>query len=264
MDDIVIVDKDETMQKILSPMLHILDGKNITKGINFVKENERLYICFDKNCLSDSNQLILEKISYIYSETFFHSDNRQSPNSDRLEYWCPNEEYDERTNITERCRNKKMFVIDLDLNDYFTVLGTSIMLANSLQEQDPMRVKVNKELVVLEADVIERHKHYIYSGYSDLKWINLSIFLNKDNPLRENPYAPSMTVCEINSPVSCDNIILSTLVGCNEKTYITFCMDKEEIEKTIKGYFERQASSHDVKEYIDDNQNVRMLLKSFN
>lgn len=52
-------------------MLHILDEKNITKGTSFVTENNKLYICFDKNCLSETNRTILEKISIVYSNTFF-------------------------------------------------------------------------------------------------------------------------------------------------------------------------------------------------
>ena len=119
--------------------------------------------------------MILEKISYVYSETLFYSDNLQTPNADRLEYWCPDEDYDKGTHITERCRNKKMFVLELDSNDEFTILGTSIMLANALEEQDPVHLKVNEDLVVFEADVIERQKHYISSGYPDLRWINLNI-----------------------------------------------------------------------------------------
>lgn len=137
------------------------------------------YICLDRNCLSSSNQMILEKISYVYSETLFYSDNHQTPNADRLEYWCLDEDYDKRTHITERCRNKKMFVLELDSNDESTILGTSIMLANVLEEQDPVHLKVNEDLVVFEADVIERQKHYISSGYPDLRWINLIISLNE-------------------------------------------------------------------------------------
>lgn len=249
--NLVILQNDEMLKKILSPMFQLLDEKNIIKGITIKKENGKLYICLDKNCLSEGNQLILEKISYVYSETLFHSDNNQNPNNDRLEYWCPDEDYDKRTNITERCRNKKMFVLELDYSDEFTILGTSIMLANALEEQDPLHLKVNEDLTVFEADIIERQKHYISSGYPDLRWINLNISLNKDNPLRENPYAPFISVCEINSPVSCDNMILATLVGYKEKIFKTFCMDKEELEKVIREYFERQNKNDDENKKIN-------------
>ena len=236
---------DEMIHEILFPMMQILDEKNITKGITVLEENQKLYICFDKDCLSDNNQLILEKISYVYSETIFYSDNEKSPNSDRLEYWCPDDEYDRRTNIIKRCKNKKTFVLELALNEEFTILGISIMLANALQEQDPIYLKINENSVVLEQDIIERHEHYIASGYPDLKWINLSIFLNQDSPLRKNSYAPDTCICEINSPVFCENIISSTLVGYNEKKYITFCMEKDELEKTIKEYFELKTKNGD-------------------
>lgn len=143
-----------------------------------------------------------------------------------------------------------MFVLELDLNDQFTILGTSIMLANALQEQDPMYLKINENLVVLEAGMIERHEHYISSGYPDLGWINLNIFLNKDSPLKENPYAPFTCLCEINSPLSCDNAILATLVGYKEKKYVTFCMDKEYLEKVIKEYLERKINNDDESKNI--------------
>ena len=50
---------NEIIHQILSPMLQILDEKNITKGITVLEENKKLYICFDKDCLSNNNQLIL-------------------------------------------------------------------------------------------------------------------------------------------------------------------------------------------------------------
>lgn len=244
---------NEIIHQILSPMMQILNEKNITKGITVLEENKKLYICFDKDYLSNNNQLILEKISYVYSETIFYSNNKQSPNSDRLEYWCPDEYYDESTHITQRCRNKKMFVLELDINDYYTILGTSIMLANTLQEQDPIYLKINENLEILDQDIIERHEHYVSSGYPDLKWINLSIFLNQDNPLRKNSYAPNTCICEINNPISCENIISSVLVGYNEKKYITFCMEKDELEKSIKEYFKLQ-----FKDWIEISENYEL------
>lgn len=80
MNNLVVFENDEIIKKTLYPMMQLLDEKNIISGMTIIKENQSIYICFDKNCLSDSNQLILEKISCVYSETFFHSDNKQSPN----------------------------------------------------------------------------------------------------------------------------------------------------------------------------------------
>lgn len=260
MNDLKI--NNEIIHQILSPMMQILDERNITKGITVLEENKKLYICFDKDCLSESNQLILEKISYVYSETLFYSDNKQSPNKDRLEYWCPDEYYDESTHITQRCRNKKMFVLELDINDYYTILGTSIMLANTLQEQDPIYLKINEKLIILDQDMIERHEHYVSSGYPDLKWINLSIFLNQDNPLRKNSYAPNTCICEINNPISCENIISSVLVEYNEKKYITFSMEKDELEKAIKEYFVSQFKNwKEISENYELTEYKRILSK---
>lgn len=261
MNGLVSNKNDEMLWKILSSMFQILDEKNITQGITIVIENGKLYICFDKNCLSETNVLILEKISYVYSETLFHSDNKQSPNSDRLEYWCPDEDYDMGTHITERCQNKKMVVLELSLNDQFIIFGTSIMLASTLQEQDPMHLKINEELVVVEEDLIKRQKHYISSGRPDLGWINLRILLNRENSLWENAYAHRMYMCEINSPVLCDNIISTVLMGYNEKVFINFCMEKEDLEKAIKEHFKRQTNGDEAKN-IELNEIQKRLLKS--
>lgn len=55
----------------IKPMLDILDKKNVTSGINIIEENNKVYITFDKSYLSETNQVILETISSIYSETLF-------------------------------------------------------------------------------------------------------------------------------------------------------------------------------------------------
>ena len=251
MENLKCIEDDNMLRKILSPMLQLLDEKNITKGIDIKKENGKVYICLDRNCLSYSNQLILEKISHIYSKNIFYSDDIQSPNNDRLEYWDPFEQYDKKQSIREKCRNKKMFVLELDYSDEFTILGTSIMLANVLEEQDPLDLKINEDLTILEEDIFKRHQHYILSGYPDLRWIYLRISLDKNNPLRENPYASFLSICEINSPVFCDNLILSTIVGYKEKIYKSFCMDKEELEKAIREYFERQKVDRNYREQIE-------------
>lgn len=161
-------DGNKILDTILSPMFELLDNKNIVKGITTTVENEKLYISFDKDALSPCNQLILEKIAQIYSETIFYSDNVNSPNSDRLEFWCPDPDYNERTHIIERCQNKKLFVLELNLNDTFTILGTTIMLGDILQEQNPVRLKINEELTILDSDMIQREKHYNESGCPDL------------------------------------------------------------------------------------------------
>ena len=56
MEKLVSVENDNMLKQILSPMFHLLDEKNIIKGINIIKENGKLYICLDRNCLSEGNQ----------------------------------------------------------------------------------------------------------------------------------------------------------------------------------------------------------------
>lgn len=240
MKDISDLKENQEIQKLLGPMLYILDKKNITEGINYVSENGKLYICFDKEYLSETNKIILEKISFIYSETIFYSDNSSSPNSDRLEYWCPDDDYDKNYHVTERIKNKKMFVLELDLNNPFNFVGITIMLANSLQEQDPIALKIYEMANVLPSDLLERHQHYLDAEVKDSDWIQLTISLNKDNPLHENWYAPFIGVCEINTPVSCDNMLLAVMVGNHEKRCIEFNMERENLEQAIKSFLERE------------------------
>lgn len=152
-----------------------------------------------------------------------------------------------------------MIVLELNINDQFTILGTSIMLANVLQEQDPMNFI--EDSTITDQDIIERHNHYISQGYPDQRWIYINVSLNKDTPLMENPCAPLVMISEINSPVTCNNIILATLVGYNEKVYLSFNMDKETLETAIKEYFEKPKDIEEEKHFIETNQIHQKLLK---
>lgn len=239
------------LMESIKPMLDILDKKNVTSGINIIEENNKVYITFDKSYLSETNQVILETISSIYSETLFYSDNQEHPIQDKLELWCPDDEYAERTHIRERCKAKRLFVQVLDISDPLEFVGTTIMLANAIQEQDPLDLEVNKNLSVIDADINARHEHYMFAEVNDTNWFNLTVSLNRNNPLCENPYAPFMTMCDLNSPVSCDNIISTALVGCKNKMYISFCTEEEELEKAIEAYL--NPKTEDNKEESPNN-----------
>ena len=155
-----LIANNNDFQEVLYPMFEILNKKNINCGLNGKSDNNYIYICFDKDYLSSTNKLILEKIYSVYSNQFFYSDH--------LEYLCPDKDYE-----------------------------------------------------------IERHNNYVLNGCQDLSWICLNIILDSSNPLRKNPYATSFLTCEINSPVECDNIFGTIMIGCNDKKYITFNMDKK-------------------------------------
>lgn len=263
MENLAVNRNFDNKQELLFPMMDILDKKNITTGVFFLEENEKLYLCFDKTCLSDCNRLILENISNIYNLDFFHSDDKKSPNFDRLEYWCPDEFYDEEFHVTSKCREKRFVVLELAAKDKFKILGTSIMLANCLFEQDPLALDIDKDNLVLTADLVERHDHYVAAGSPDLGWIQLNITLDKENKLRDNPYATFMRVCAINSPLICDNVVLETLVGFKEKVYVNFNMDEEVLKEQIRKYFEKESvkaasekvlSNHEVKQLINTNK----------
>lgn len=209
------------------------------------------------------NRFILYKISSVYVETLFYSDNLENPNLDRLENWVPDEWYDKEYHITERCLGKKYIVLELNDRDNLKIVGTSIMLANCLQEQDPIELKANDSEILLDKDDLFRHDNYVKDGCSDKEWIHLTIALDKDNPLRENPYANFILVTAINSPVQDANVIVQTLVGCNNKKYITFCMDDENLLEEIKKYIESFNHNFDLKSMLslDDVSIKRLALK---
>lgn len=68
-----------------------------------------------------------------------------------------------------------------------------------------------------------------------------------------------MSICEINNPVSCDNIILATIVGYKEKIYKTFCMEKDDLAKAIIVYYE--SKNNNSEENVEINGVYRKLLK---
>ncbi len=218
--------------------LEILDSKNINKGLHKVIENSNIYICFNKDYLSKTNYLILQQISKVYFDIIYYSDNYITPSSDRIEYWCPDEEFDKMYHVTDKCNNKKYIVLELDKEEPLKILGTTIMLANCLQEQDPLELKANERKEILSDDEIERHDKYISDGYPDKEWICINVLLNKDNPIGKNPYAFITGVTEINSPILCDNMFDTIMIGSNKKKYITFNIEKEELIKVIRDYYE--------------------------
>lgn len=250
MDSLEVKGKNENMA-LLVPMMHILDSKNITEGIKIVLENDKVYICLEKRWLSEVNKFILFKIAEVYSETMFYSDNSVSPSSDRSEYWNPDGAF---PHVLEECMNKKFYVLELKRNDAFTILGTSIMLANCLQEQDPLQLDVNKDKNIYSLDEIARHDHYEANGCPDHKWLCFTIALDQNNPLRESPYAPFISVVQINTPVKCDNVISAVMVGYDVKTYISFNMDRKDLEETIRNHFNKTSDepTKEVQEVLGD------------
>lgn len=247
---LTVLNCNEELKKILSPMFKILDKKNIIDGISVIEDKDKLFLCFDRRYLSNTNQLILEGISFVYNETIFYSNDSKMPNNDRLEYWCPDKVYDAETHITERCRNKILFVLELNSNKQFIILGTTIMLANTLQEQDPLSLKINDELLVIDEQLLERHNNYLLAGCPDQRWINLNIILDRENSLRNNCYAPTMSICDINSSILCDNMYLAAMAGYKEKTYVTFCMNKEDLTKAIESYFNSEEIALESKKLM--------------
>lgn len=224
------------IEHLLKPLLEILNGKNITDSFFYRIENNKLYCCFKQSALSDFNRKILYLISEIYSETIFYSDDEVSPNTDRLEYWPLSEDLNYLQELYNRCINKRIIVFECDINDSLMIMGGTIMLANMLQIQDPLTIPVNKDKEIYSAEELARHDTYLEAGSPDQNWFQLTVVLSRNNPLRDNFYAPTLKVANINSPIECDNIIAATFVGCENKTFLTFKLDEEDLVTAIEEY----------------------------
>lgn len=224
------------IEHLLKPLLEILNGKNITDSFFYRIENNKLYCCFKQSALSDFNRKILYLISEIYSETIFYSDDEVSPNTDRLEYWPLSEDLNYLQELYNRCINKRIIVFECDINDSLMIMGGTIMLANMLQIQDPLTIPVNKDKEIYSAEELARHDTYLEAGSPDQNWFQLTVVLSRNNPLRDNFYAPTLKVANINSLIECDNIIAATFVGCENKIFLTFKLDEEDLVTAIEEY----------------------------
>jgi len=250
----------EDCNSIFIPMFEILDKKNINKGVGISRNDGKIFVIFSSDYLSEMNRFILYKISSVYSETLFYSDNFENPNLDRLEKWVPDEWYDKEYHVTERCLRKKYIVLELNDEDNLKILGTSIMIANCLQEQDPFELKASDLEILLDKDDLFRHDNYIKDGCPDQAWIHLTIALDKDNPLRENPYANFMLITAINSPIQDAGLLTQTLVGYENKKYVNFCMDDENLLEEIKKYIESFNPNFDLKTMLSlDDVSIKKL-----
>lgn len=224
------------IEHLLKPLLEILNGKNITDSFFYRIENNKLYCCFKQSALSDFNRKILYLISEIYSETIFYSDDEVSPNTDRLEYWPLSEDLNYLQELYNKCINKRIIVFECDINDSLMIMGGTIMLANMFQMQDPLTIPVNKNKDIYSAEDLARHDAYLEAGSPDQNWFQLTVVLSRNNPLRDNFYAPILKVANINSFIECDNIIAATFVGCENKIFLTFKLDEEDLVTAIEEY----------------------------
>lgn len=234
---------DPNLKEYLIPMYTILNAKNIKYGINIRSANNKIYICFAKNFLSDLNLAILSAISSIYCETLFYSDDFQNPYSDKLECWCPDEEFEKSTHIIERCQNKKFFVLELDVSDLETLLGITILLAQTLQLQDPLELKIYENVNIIESDIMHMHQNFINTIQNYPRYINLTVSLNDDNPLRENPYAKLVSVNNITEfGLEFDSTKMDSSI---EVQFKTFCLNKVNLANAIREYFDSPLKPQD-------------------
>lgn len=64
-----------------------------------------------------------------------------------------------------------------------------------------------------------------------------------------------MTMCDLNSPISCDNIIFASLVGC-KTIYTSFCKEEENFKYAIENYFNSKSEESEVKEDCSNNIDI--------
>ena len=234
---------DTNLKEYLNPMYTILNDKNIKYGLNIRIVDNKIYICFAKDYLSDLNKAILSSISYVYCETFFYSDDFQNPYRDKLEYWCPDEDFEKSTHIIERCQNKKVFVLELDLSDLEILLGTTIMLANTLQLQDPLELKIYENVDIIESDIMKMHQNFINILQNQPRYINLTVTLDDNNSLRENPYA---LLAFVNNITEFGLEFDSTKVDPSiEIQFKTFCLNRVNLANAIREYFDSPLKPQD-------------------
>lgn len=234
---------DTNLKEYLNPMYNILDYKNIKSGVKTKLLDDKIYIYFDKASLSDLNKAILRSISHVYCETLFYSDDFQTPNNDRLECWCPDEEFEKSTHIIERCQNKKFFVLELDLYDLETLLGITILLAQTLQLQDPLELKIYENADIIESDIMHMYQNFINTIQNYPRYINLTVSLNDDNPLRENPYAKLVSVNNITEfGLEFDSTKMNSSI---EVQFKTFCLNRVNLANAIREYFDSSLKPQD-------------------
>ena len=114
MNDDIKPNYETKVNKLLEPMLKILNTKNIYRGIHTMLVGDELYCIFEQTYLSESNRVILRKISYVYSNVFFFSDDIDAPSRVCLVYWAP-VGYCDESSLIEEIKKKKAVVLKLNI-----------------------------------------------------------------------------------------------------------------------------------------------------
>lgn len=223
---------DTLLEYLLKPLRDILQEKNIVDCFFYRVLDNKLYCCFLQEALSSFNKRVLLGISRVYNETFIYCDDFDNPRLGHLENWPP--DFDE---VRDRALISKKFVaFEIDINDKLMILGATIMLANIFQMQDPFTIPKNKDKDIYSVEETLGHDKYLANGSPDLSWFLLSVVLDKNNPLHDNEFAPSMVCLTLNSPIACESALGNILIGYEYKTYLTFKLDEEDLVKEINDY----------------------------
>lgn len=61
-------------------------------------------------------------------------------------------------------------------------------MANILQLQDSSELKIYENVDIIESDIMKMHQNFINILQNQPRYINLTVALDDNNSLRENPY----------------------------------------------------------------------------
>ena len=70
-----------------------------------------------------------------------------------------------------------------------------------------------------------------------------------------------MAICNLNSPLECDNLIDKVIAGYAEKKYITIKMYEDELIINIKGYIDKHPETNSITQLCEINDKPKLLLK---
>lgn len=116
------------------------------------------------------------------------------------------------------------------------MLGTNIILANILQLQDSSELKIYENVDIIESDIMKMHQNFINILQNQPRYINLTVALDDNNSLRENPYT---LLTYVNNITEFGLEFDSTKVDPSiEVQFITFCLNRVNLANAIREYFD--------------------------
>lgn len=173
-----IVNKNNVKNKVLEPMIDVLDKKNIFNCMYYSDANSDYELVIDTSRLSFVNRNILYTMANVFVDCFGFGDNLTDDLSSFITYG----DYDKKKSF-EKHRYSVFHMPNLgeEFNDY--AIGFFLEFANCFVEQEPIPEMMN----IYTAEEIKRIEHYHRNGCEDQKDIIIIAALGKTHPSRFNP-----------------------------------------------------------------------------